>query len=237
MRRLDLTLEDAWLNLAVDEALLDEAEQGGDEVIRFWRFVQPVVVMGRGSKASEEVDVAYCNNHQIPILRRCSGGASIVAGPDCWMYSVVLDLELRPELRCVDSAHQFVMGQLARALRSQHQEIELEGICDLTVGHKKFSGNSLRIARNHLIYHGTVLEKVDLVGVSKCLKTAPRQPDYRKGREHDEFITSISVDARILSEALASNYGALQSRNEWPESHAIKLRDTKYATDAWTFRH
>jgi lipoate---protein ligase len=237
MQRLDLTLEDAWLNLAVDEALLEEAENGGDEVIRFWRFMQPVVVLGRGSRVRAEVDVDYCRQHDIPILRRCSGGASIVAGPDCWMYSVVLDLNARPALRNVDTAHQFVMTQLASAMKSQHPDVQLQGICDLTLGQKKFSGNSLRIARNHLIYHGTVLERVDLTLISNCLKTAPRQPEYRQGREHSEFITSIEVDARLLSDSVAAMYEAHTSRTTWPEAPALALRDTKYKTDDWVYRH
>jgi lipoate---protein ligase len=237
MRRLDLTLEDAWLNLAVDEALLDEAENGGDEVIRFWRFMKPVVVLGRGSRIHAEVDVGYCQRHDIPILRRCSGGASIVAGPDCWMYSVVLDLNARPALRNVDTAHQFVMTQLATAMKSQQPEVQLQGICDLTLGQKKFSGNSLRIARNHLIYHGTVLERVNLTLISNCLLTAPRQPDYRQGRDHNEFITAIDVDTRALSNAVAAAYQVTASRTAWPEAQALALRDNKYKTDDWTLRH
>ena len=50
---------------------------------------------------------------RIPILRRSSGGAAIVAGPGCLMYAVVLSYEARPELRDISRAHAFVLDRLA----------------------------------------------------------------------------------------------------------------------------
>ena len=225
------------MNLALDEALLTEAGGGQGEVIRFWRFDRTVVVLGRGSKRVDEVNVAFCEAHSIDVLRRCSGGASIVAGPDCLMYSVVLDLRLRPELRNVDVAHRFVMQKLASAITRQNVPVELRGICDLTIDGKKFSGNALRIARDFLLYHGTVLERVDPVLVQSCLRTAPRQPAYREGREHDAFVTSVPVDPIVLCDDLATSFGATGELPRWPVEPARELYGTKYGTDAWHQRH
>ncbi|MGV3483212.1 MAG: lipoate--protein ligase family protein [Planctomycetaceae bacterium] len=237
MRRLDLTLDEPADNLALDEALLISAEQGGEEVIRFWRFLSPAVILGRGSKIREEVDIDYCETHGIPFLRRCSGGASVVAGPHCWMYSVVLDLNLRPALRNVDLAHQFVISRLAKAVQAQRPEVQWQGICDLTLGDRKFSGNSLRVARHHLLYHGTVLEQADHGLISRCLRQPPRQPDYRAGRSHDEFITSIAIDPVGLCDALAKEYDAHQNLNDWPSDQMRFLSGSKYNVREWTWRH
>jgi lipoate---protein ligase len=237
MRRLDLSLDDPAMNLALDEALLVHAEQGGGEAIRFWRFDRPVVVLGRGSRIRGEVDLDFCERERIPVLRRCSGGASIVAGPDCLMYSVVLDLVTRPQLRSVDEAHEFVIGKLAMAVQSQRAEVRRQGICDLTLDNKKFSGNSLRIAKNHLLYHGTLLERVDRDLVQKCLATAPRQPAYRDGREHDEFITSIAIDPIAFCNNLAHLYGATATSDVWPSNETQALFESKYSQSQWHWRH
>lgn len=237
MRRLDLTLDDPADNLALDEALLVSAERGGDEVIRFWRFTSPVVILGRGSKIRDEVEVEYCKEQSIPILRRCSGGATIVADRDCWMYSVVLDLIARPMLRSVDLAHQTVIGHLAHAVQTQRPEIRWQGICDLTLNSRKFSGNSLRVARNHLLYHGTIIEQVDHALISRCLRTPPREPDYRAGREHHEFITNIEIDTTHLRDALAAQYEAEQTLSDWPRDEMKRLSASKYNSPQWTWRH
>lgn len=237
MRRLDLSLGVLADNLALDEALLLAADQSPAETLRFWRFPIPVVVLGRGSKIRDEVDVDFCQHHSIPILRRCSGGASILADPDCLMYSVVLNLDARPLLRNVDQAHAYVIGQLAAAVQLQRPEIRFQGTCDLTLDEKKFSGNSLRVARSHLLYHGTILQQVDPKLVGRCLRTAPRQPDYRQARSHEQFITPIAINASELCNDLAARYQVTVAMDDWPEAEMRTLSDTKYSTEEWTWRH
>jgi len=70
MLRLDLSRDDPAANLAIDETLLVSAEQGGGEVLRFWQFSRPVVVIGRGSKIRDEGDIDVCESRSISIMRR-----------------------------------------------------------------------------------------------------------------------------------------------------------------------
>ena len=61
MTLLDLTLPTPAENLALDEALLDAAEDGvGGEVLRFWESPTPFVVVGYANKIASEVNVAAC---------------------------------------------------------------------------------------------------------------------------------------------------------------------------------
>src|SRR5687768_4381333 len=117
MYHLPLTLETPAANLALDEALLDAAEAGEvtGEVLRLWEPAAPFVVLGRSSPLTE-VDLEACRRDGVPVLRRSSGGGTVVAGPGCLMYAVVLDLERRPELRAIDRAHRWVLERLARRL-------------------------------------------------------------------------------------------------------------------------
>lgn len=239
LRRLDLSLQEAEANLALDEALLMEAE-GSDrpiETLRLWQFAAATVVIGRGSKIGGEVDLDYCRGAAIPVLRRCSGGAAIVAGPGCLMYSVVLDLQRRPGLRKVDEAHAWVMSRLAAAVRRQLESVAWQGTCDLTFEGRKFSGNSLRIARDHLLYHGTILHDADLERIAMCLKTPPRQPDYRAGRSHGDFVTNVPIDPRRLADDIAIAFEATTSATTWPEDLMNELLSERYRSIAWHQRH
>src|SRR3990172_2123148 len=104
MQRLLLTLDTPAQNLALDEALLDwlERDRSDREVLRIWGSPVPVVVVGRPSKLDQEVDQAACAERGIPILRRPSGGATVLIGPGCLMFALVLSCQRRPELRAVD---------------------------------------------------------------------------------------------------------------------------------------
>lgn len=231
--------------LATDEAVLNLADEDRlGSSFRVWQFRGPVVVLGRSSRIDDETDRAYCESQSIPILRRCSGGAAVVGGPGCLMYSLVISLAEHPGLRKIDAAHDFVMDRLLRAIHRQRTDAVRRGICDLTVESKKFSGNSLRVTRGHLLYHGTILHDADLDLVSRCLAFAPRQPDYRAGRDHRDFVTNLACDLPLLMSDLCEAFHVDQNNpmkdDHFPEALQLemdRLLETRYLNDAWHHRH
>jgi lipoate---protein ligase len=206
MRLLDLTLPTPDENLALDEALLDEAEAACQptETLRLWEPLAPMVVVGRSSKIAAEVHVDACCRRGIPILRRTSGGAAILTGPGCLMYALVLSLQRRPVLRAVDAAHRIVLGELARELSLLAPGVTHRGISDLAIGPegRKFSGNSIRMKRRHLLYHGTVLYDFPLELIEECLAMPPREPEYRDGRTHRAFVTNLPLAPAAIRRAI-----------------------------------
>ncbi len=238
MRLLDLTLDTPEENLALDEAILEEAEQTGDgaETLRLWESPQPFVVLGRSSRIAVEVNEHACRRRGMPILRRCSGGASVVAGPGCLMYAVILSFDLRPELRMISEAHCFVAQNMMAALRPLVPEVRFRGTCDLTVGDKKFSGNSLRVKRSNMLYHGTLLFDFPLDLISICLRNPPRQPDYRQGREHGTFVTNLGVSTEDLRRALVRQWQARSDTTDWPRGRTENLIARRYSQQSWNDR-
>ena len=249
MRQITTRIEDAEDHLALDEALLLEADEGRcGETLRVWEFSRPTVVLGRSSKVDAEVDRDYCRTQQIAVLRRCTGGASVVGGPGCLMYSVVLNHDTQPALQKIDVAHQHVMQRVLAAVRRQVPEVAFQGTCDLTWNDRKCSGNSLRVSRGHLLYHGTLLYAADLDLIARCLKHAPRQPEYRSGRDHRSFITNVRVDACRLAADLAAVFGVSDTLSleggdsaehgiEVPWTRMRQLRRERYDDPAWHLRH
>jgi len=239
MHLLDLTLATPQENLALDEALLDTAEESEEpaEVLRFWESNRPMVVLGRSSKAAEEANLDACRGDGVPVLRRCSGGAAIVAGRGCLMYAVVLSYELHPELRALDLAHRFVLSRLREALLPLASGVQFRGTSDLAVGDHKFSGNSLRCKRNHLLYHGTLLYDFDLTLLGKYLGPAPRQPAYRNQRTHRQFVTNLPLSAAEMKQAISAVFGASETLTCWPEALVRQLVKERYSAESWNLRH
>jgi lipoate-protein ligase A len=248
------------VNLAIDEALLEAADAWQQqrqlvsdetaatveqhdvaEVLRLWEFAGPTVVIGRGSKIADEANLPFCDEHAIPVLRRCSGGAAIMAGPGCLMYSLVLSLIQRPHLRQIDEAHRFVMGQLAISIGRRLPGVTVQGACDLTWQNRKFSGNSLRIARNYLLYHGTLLYQADLETIASALGTPPRIPDYRHNRDHRAFITNVPLDREALmdsaQEAFLTAVSPRLTVEDIPWPRVQGLMESRYGRRDWHYRH
>lgn len=203
--------------LACEEALLqalDAGERG--EFLRIWEFESPIVVLGRASRREAEANVEACLAHGVPILRRCSGGTSILGGPGCLMYSIGLSLRDRPSLRSVEEAHSFALDPLARALAKRLPGVTRQGICDIAWNDRKFSGNCLRMLKEATLYHGTLLYDLSPELIETYLNPdPPRQPDYRRGRGHADFVGTLPLSREELIEAIemahptAGDYGPL----------------------------
>lgn len=238
MRYLPITLATPAENLALDEVLLEQAGALG-ESFRLWESTDEMVVLGRSSRAEEEVNLAHCKELSIPVLRRVSGGATIVTGPGCLMYAVVLSIQQRPQLAAIDAAHSFVLNRIADALRESGGQVELAGTSDLVLrqgtARLKFSGNSLRVKREWLLYHGTLLYDFDLQFIEQLLRTPPRQPDYRDGRSHVEFIANLPHTRDELEAALPKAWNCGDQRLDYPGEQVDRLVQEKYTRDDWNF--
>jgi lipoate---protein ligase len=235
MRYLDLTLPTAAENLALDEALLDEAESAGRplETLRFWEPAETMVVVGRSSRLDDEAHLDACRASGVPVLRRPSGGAAIVTGPGCLMYALVLSYKIRPELRPLENAHRFVLKTITAALDPLRPGVHCAGTSDLAVGDKKFSGNSVRCRRSHFLYHGTLLYDFALAQIDQFLKHPPRTPEYRNGRNHDGFVTNLGATAAAIRGAISHAWNAVEPCPRWPRDLTARLVDEKYSQAEW----
>ena len=117
MKLLHLTLDSPEANLALDEALLDATDAGGDAILRLWESPQEFVVVGYGNDPALEANLQECRRQGVPVLRRCSGGGTVVQGPGCLNYSVTLPISAAAALETIHGANQFVMEKLRAALR------------------------------------------------------------------------------------------------------------------------
>jgi len=262
MTRLDLTLPTPAENLAGDEALLDAAESGkGGEVLRFWESREYFVVVGYANKVTIEVNVAACEARGIPILRRCSGGGAVVQGPGCLNYALVLRIAEEGPTRSISGANQFIMERNRAALessrhptnlhasglpatlspsdgerdgvRGERARIETCGHTDLAIGGLKFSGNSQRRRKHFLLFHGTFLLNFDLAVVSELLLMPTKQPDYRAGRKHGEFITNLGAPAARVKPALQRAWTANGEYSASLQPEIARLVQQKYSTREW----
>ena len=237
MKLLDLTLDTAAANLALDEALLLWAEEQGNHegLLRMWEPSTPLVVLGRSSQSAKEVELEFCHARGIEIGRRASGGAAIVTGPGCLMYAVVLSYEAYPAARMIDQAHRTVLTPLVQGLQQLDPRTQRSGTSDLALSLRKFSGNSLRCRRTHFLYHGTLLYDFPLDTISNVLAEAPRQPAYRKGRSHEAFVTNFPATALELRRMLLQAWAVEGDCTHWPHALCEQLVAEKYATEDWKF--
>ncbi len=235
MKLLDLTLPTPAENLALDEALFQslESDPGAPEVLRLWESPELFVVLGRSSRRAKEANLDYCARHSVPVLRRCSGGGTVVAGPGCLMYAVVLRFARREQLRQINEAHRFVMDRIRSAVEATGTACTISGISDLAAGSRKISGNALRCGRHALLYHGTLLCGMSGETIAACLGQPARQPDYRQQRGHAEFVTSLPANSASLQRSLRQVWHAQEPLVDWPADLTREFAESRYTREGW----
>jgi lipoate---protein ligase len=259
MKWLDLTFPTPAENLACDEALLDFCEEGGgQDILRFWEPRDYFVVVGYANKVALEVNCPACRDAKIAIFRRCSGGGTVVQGPGCLNYSLVLRFTESGPLRGITAANRSILernrdavqtllsrrdlpraegtGRPDPAPATRHPGLSLEGSTDLAMGGLKFSGNAQRRRKHFLLFHGTFLLQFDLRLIETLLPLPSRQPAYRRNRPHADFLTNLGVPATALKQALRQVWNASEPFTDVPQARVALLARDKYVTAKWNLK-
>jgi lipoate---protein ligase len=74
------------------------------------------------------------------------------------------------------------------------ERIHTNGISDLAIGNKKIAGTSMFRKKHLLVYQGSLLVDPNLDLIFSLLKHPSKEPDYRRGRSHEEFLTSLKKE-------------------------------------------
>ena len=202
LRLLDHSPPRAEENIALDTALVRAVEGGAQgETLRLWESPARVVVVGRSGVISNEVEQEACAADGVAVLRRDSGGGAVLLGPGCMSFSLLLSLGRHPGLRNVRLSYVLILGCLARALAVPG--LEIRGVSDLAIGGRKVSGSAQRRGRQALLHHGTLLYEFAPRWVERYLKQPSRQPDYRSGRRHADFLGNLPLSRDQIGMRLA----------------------------------
>jgi lipoate-protein ligase A len=236
MKFLELTFEEPPANLACDEALLETMETGpsSGECLRVWEARKYFVVLGHSNQMLSDVDVVACNECHVPILRRVSGGGTVVQGPGCLNYSLILKNDPRLIGNITDT-FQYVLERHRKLIEDLCGiAARVEGISDLTLGGLKVSGNAQYRKARFVLVHGTFLLSFDLRLIEKYLPVPARQPAYRNGRSHSQFITNLNIDPASVRERLRTAWAASDFFHDVPFARIDQLVRDRYGRTEWS---
>ncbi|MFO0951821.1 MAG: lipoate--protein ligase family protein [Isosphaeraceae bacterium] len=208
-------------------------------MLRFWELPTFAVVLGATSRRLEDVNVELCREEGVPLARRSSGGGTVVIGPGALNLTVVLPMSAAPGLNAVDTAHSFVLGRIAASLSLSVPNVEVLGLGDLTLNGRKFGGSAQRRLRHWFFVHVSVLYNFPLARISRFTNLPRRQPAYREGRPHEDFVTNLPMSREELQRRVIAAWTESPGRVDdasLPTVLACELTSDRFGDPAWVER-
>ncbi|MFQ5478930.1 MAG: biotin/lipoate A/B protein ligase family protein [Candidatus Binatia bacterium] len=175
--------------IAADLAMLDAVERGAAATFRTWRVPAYSVVLSRSADPASEIDERFCADRGMRVARRPSGGGAVVIGPGTLQYAFALPYRVSEELLSIESSKRFCNRLLLRGLPGS-RPVGQDPSGDLILDGRKVAGLALKRRRRAMLLHGTILMSADIALISRVLKHPPREPAYRRGRPHQDFLTN-----------------------------------------------
>ncbi len=155
----------------------------------FWTPDDYYVVLGNSNKPNENLNSENIVSDGITVYKRPSGGETVILTPQTLVIAlkVTLDRFLNP------SRHfRYFNNKIIEGLKTLGVEnVFYKGISDIALGEKKILGSSIYRKRNILFYHAVLNVSESIETIERYIKHPTKEPDYRKGRKHREFVTSL----------------------------------------------
>ena len=237
MQLIEHTLNSIAENVALDELLLAKAESGAaGEALRFWEAPEYAAVLGRAGKAKEDCFLEKCLEDGVKVIRRLSGGGTVLQGPGCLNYSAVLSYDSDAGYADIKGSYSAILGRICAGLKGCGYRVEIMPVSDMVLGKKKISGNAQARKKRFFLHHGTLLYDLDIPKVTRYLKHPVKEPDYRKGRRHGAFIVNIRLTAAELRSVIIRAFPLLGVRSGLSKADLAgldKLVAEKYSRDEW----
>jgi len=177
-----------------DEELIARARAGHRPRARVFAWPPPgaprvAVVVGRGGRPEVEVDLAAARADGVPVLRRRGGGCAVVLDPGNVVASLAWPL---PGVGGITSAFARISAWLIAGLAGARVPGAMqEGVSDLALDGRKIGGSCLWRTQGLIYYTTTLLVAPDLDLVERYLPHPPREPVWRAGRPHRDFMGSL----------------------------------------------
>ncbi|MCE5322041.1 lipoate--protein ligase family protein [bacterium] len=193
-------------NLKIDAQFAQCAARSGNRTVRLWWGSGPTIVLGCGDKPELALNLDECRKRGIEWVRRITGGGTVLQTPGVFNYSYTAPSGGRMDMdRVFRQGADLIIKVLARFGVNAWQR----GVSDVAVGELKVSGNAQARKWKSILLHGTLLVDIDRKLMEDVLKYPSKEPDYRDGRSHSDFIVTLKElgafsDPVILEKAFAS---------------------------------
>lgn len=228
-----------YLNLALEEYLVRHFPADASYLLLYEN--DAAVVLGKHQNVVEEVNQLFCQQNDIPILRRISGGGTVFHGPGNLNFSFIVPHNMTD----VNNYRRFLQP-IIEVLKRRDIPAKQDDANNLVLDDKKISGNAQFTSGGRLLSHGTLLVNAKLNHLLPAIKpgqgwkissrsTKSRRAPVMNLADYPgaEKVTSAAIGNDLQDWVLSSGGRLVEpNRAQWEEIKA--LADSRYRSAEWT---
>ncbi len=245
----------AAMNMSIDEAILTAQKDKPNPTLRFYDWEYPAFSFGYFQDIAAEVDVEACSIDNIELVKRMTGGGTVVHGWDL-TYSLILprytgELGVSEAYKCIgDSLVQaFVNLEIPAKCysKSVNHSHSTQNICltnaaehDVMCNDRKLAGVSVRRNRYGVMFQGYI--SLDMPP-EHILKRVSKHTEIHQTLYNES--TAINTQGRLIKRnvliqsicetfdiGITFNSGTISVKEMMQAETLVKA---KYATQSWNF--
>jgi len=236
---------DAFTNMALDEAIMENVRKGNSlPTIRFYGWDPSAVSIGIFQGIKNEVHLEQTKNANVDVVRRLTGGGAVYHDKYGEVtYSLIAPLEIFPTN--IIQTYQVICDDIIFALGQLGIQSVFSPINDILVNEQKISGNAQTRRNGILLQHGTILYSVDVRKMFSYLNVSNQKVSDKLIKSVQKRVTSVTDQSSHsmddLKDALINGF----KRNRDVEfgyytdpefSRARELVTERFGNENWTFR-
>ncbi len=150
------------------------------------------IVLGQSNNVEQSIHPEAVIRDNIPVFRRPSGGEAVILSPNTLVISAILN---ESGFRSPLIYFSYFNQRVIESLKSLGVErIGYRGMSDIAIGDRKILGSSIYRSRRKIFYHAVLNVAMPAGMIETYLTHPPGEPDYRKGRPHNQFVTSLYAE-------------------------------------------
>ncbi len=143
--------------------------------------------MGISGKKEELVDLAKTSQDNIPIIRRFSGGGTVIVDENTLFVTFISQKNIHSFAAYPEPIMRWTEAIYREAF--DHPDFKLREN-DFVIGAKKCGGNAQYIRKNRWLHHTCFLWDYSSKNMEYLL-LPKKTPPYREGRSHDDFLCRL----------------------------------------------
>ena len=181
--------------MTVNEHLLDEYLARKKPVYKVYEPSDVTIVLGAGRMAEKDVLLENTRIDGVTVLKRKGGGGTVVLSPG----QVVLTLvkEVHSPFNNIEYAHAINRWFKETLSALGIGEVDGRGTSDLAIRDRKILGAALYRRGLILFYQASLLVNNDLSLFDRYLLFPSKAAEYRRGRSHGEFCTTLHLEGFV----------------------------------------